>query len=144
MSSAIGIFPQASPQLTRPTSSRPKGFITSRGYDAFFIILAPAIALAIAEVLSLFDAPFEVTDFFGTEERRGVMRSTGLTVCGQHAHHLSTHPSVDKQSHLVLHRFPDQLSGRDLIDATEQDVADVNAATEALGQLEGKRAEDNQ
>jgi hypothetical protein len=70
MSSATGVLPQASSQFTQSAASQPKGFIASRGYDAFFIILAPAIALAIAEVLSLFEAPFEVTDFFGTEERR--------------------------------------------------------------------------
>ncbi len=70
MSSATGALPQSSSRLSQPAAIRPKGFIASPGYDAFFIILAPAIALALAEVLSLFEAPFEVTDFLGTEERR--------------------------------------------------------------------------
>ena len=70
MSGATGILPGANPQLAGAAESRSAGYIASPAYDAFFIILAPAIALAIAEVLSLFDAPFEVTDFFGSEERR--------------------------------------------------------------------------
>jgi hypothetical protein len=91
MSSATGALPQSGSRLTQPAAIRSKGFIASPGYDAFFIILAPVIALAFAEVLSLFEAPFEVTDFLGTEERRitiwiGVWTYAHLIAVGFRSH----------------------------------------------------------
>ncbi|MCH8084759.1 MAG: hypothetical protein IH885_11045, partial [Myxococcales bacterium] len=91
MSEAAGILPHTDSQRAGAAASRPAGFIASPGYDAFFIILAPAIALAIAEVLSLFEAPFDVTDFFGSEERRvtiwiGVWTYAHLIAVGFRSH----------------------------------------------------------
>jgi len=90
VSGATGFLSSANPGLAE-ARSRAAGFIASPGYDAFFIILAPAIALAIAEVLSLFEAPFEVTDFFGTRERRitiwiGVWTYAHLVAVGFRSH----------------------------------------------------------
>jgi hypothetical protein len=91
VSEATGIVPCADQQLAGATQSRSAPYIASPGYDAFFIILAPAIALAIAEVLSLFEAPFEVTDFFGTQERRiliwiGIWTYAHLVAVGFRSH----------------------------------------------------------
>ena len=52
------------------TSFRNQGFIASPAYDLTFFILAPLLALGVAESLAAFVFPFETTALLGHERRR--------------------------------------------------------------------------
>jgi hypothetical protein len=71
VTSAAGILiSREAPSLATPAARASGGFIATQAYDVFLFILPPLLALAVAELLSIFDAPFEVTDFLGAKARR--------------------------------------------------------------------------
>lgn len=71
MTSAAGSLPHVdAATLAAPGERARSGYIASQGYDVFLFILAPLLSLGVAEVLSVFEAPFQVTDFLGAKARR--------------------------------------------------------------------------
>ncbi len=69
-SAAEILIPLEAPSLAAAGERASGGFIATQTYDVFLFILPPLLALAVAELLSIFDAPFEVTDFLGAKARR--------------------------------------------------------------------------